>query len=332
MSNIPQVVVLDELFSDAHEAVQKQYPALEVRMAGNGSERAALIAGADVLVVQKEPVSDDLLATSDKLRLLMKMGRVYDHIDMEAVRKRNIPMAISPRKGPNCVAELALTLMLALSKELLRSHNHVSNGDYRQLGLKPQQTTERAYAFKWMQQNIQEISGRTLGLVGMGEIGAELARRARVMGMNILYHKRTRLSTDLEDQFEVSYSDLHSLLEASDYVCLAVPHTPETERMIGREELRLIGPQGYLVNIARGGLVDEAALVQALQKREIAGAGLDVFAYEPLPYHSPLCQLENVILTPHIGGGSGSNATQELAAALAEVTSILAGEHPLASI
>jgi phosphoglycerate dehydrogenase-like enzyme len=175
------------------------------------------------------------------------------------------------------------------------------------------------------QQNIHEVRRKTLGLVGMGEIGCEIARRAKALEMNVLYFKRNRLRPELEQRYGVLYSDLHPMLEESDYVCLAVPHTPSTEHLIGEKELLLIGQRGFLVNISRGAVVDEEALVEALQKGTIAGAGLDVFTYEPLPADSPLCQLDNVILTPHIGGGTGSNPTLELGEALAEVESILAG-------
>ena len=326
MNDRPRIAILDALFSDVLEVVQEQYPDLAISMASE--DLKATVASTDVLVTQKVPVTADLLDAAGDLRLLLKMGRVYENIDVEAARQLSLPMALTPRKGPNCVAELALTLMLALSKELLQSHGHVAAGDYQQLGLEPELTEEHKYAFKWMKQDIQEIRGRTLGLVGMGEVGCELSRRARVMDMDVLYTKRTPLSPEVERRYDVVYSDLHALLEASDYVCLAVPHTSQTEGMIGAEELRLIGPQSFLINIARGRIVDENALVQALQTGNIAGAGLDVFAYEPLPHDSPLALLENVILTPHIGGGSGSNPTLELGEALAEVESILAGNAP----
>lgn len=328
MSERPNVVVLDELFASAQQAVQGKFPAMSIAVVRGNDNREGLVATANVLVAQNETVNRELLDAAGDLRLLLKMGRLYDNIDVEAARRRNLPMAISPRKGPSCVAELALTMILALSKQLTKSHRHVANGDYRQLGLEPVKTAEKRYAFKWMKQNIQEIGRKTLGIVGLGEIGCELARRARAMGMQVLYFKRNPLSPELEQRYGIRYNDLHPMLEASDYVCVAAPHTPSTEHMLGADELRLIGPQGFLVNISRGSVVDENALVNALKNGDVAGAGLDVFTYEPLPYDSPLCTLDNVILTPHIGGGSGSNAALELAEALVEVESILAGNPP----
>jgi len=162
----------------------------------------------------------------------------------------------------------------------------------------------------------------------MGEIGCELALRAHVMGMRNIYYKRTRLSAELEGRFHAEYRELNDLLGESDYVCLAVPHTPQTERMIGRDELSLMKQDAFLVNTCRGGVVDEDALIEALYSRQIAGAGLDVFTFEPLPADSPLCELDNVILTPHIGGGTGTNRVLELSEALEEMQRVLSGEPP----
>jgi len=289
------------------------------------------LAGARVeaVVAQTAPVDARLLDALSKLRVVLKLGRNYEAIDAEAVRARDLVFAASPRKGPNCVAELALSLILALSKDLLISHRSVAEGAYRLRGLRPEPTEQWKMAFHWMRHTrLHEVSGKTLGIVGMGEIGCELARRAAVMGMRIVYHKRRPLSPELERRFAAVYRALPELLAESDYVCLAVPHTADTERMIGAAELALIKPDSYLVNICRGNVVDEQALVEALSEGRLAGAGLDVFAYEPLPASSPLCRLDNVILTPHVGGGSGTNRTLELGEALAELQRIMSGDAP----
>jgi phosphoglycerate dehydrogenase-like enzyme len=227
------------------------------------------------------------------------------------------------------VAELAMTLILALSKDLLISHQSVASGAYRLRGLRPERTAQWKMAFHWMHNTrVHEVRGKTLGIVGMGEIGCELALRAHAMGMRNLYYKRNRLSEELEALFHAEYRSLEDLLRESDYVCLAVPHTSETERMIGRDQLALMKREAFLVNICRGGVVDEEALIDALRQGQIAGAGLDVFTFEPLPAESPLCRLDNVILTPHIGGGTGTNRALELGETLEEMARVLAGERP----
>jgi lactate dehydrogenase-like 2-hydroxyacid dehydrogenase len=282
------------------------------------------------LVVQHAAVDQPLLDKLSGLRVVLKNGRNYNNIDAAAVRARQLTFGCVPRKGPNCVAELAMTLILALSKDLFISHQSVVEGAYRLRGLRPEKTAERKIAFHWMKNGlVHEVRDKTLGILGMGEIGVELARRAAVMGMNIVYFKRTPLSPELEERFGAVYRSLPDLLGESDYVCIAMPHTAETERMIGRQELAWMKESAFLVNIARGGIVDEEALVEALAARRLAGAGLDVFTYEPLQADSPLCLLDNVILTPHIGGGTGTTRTQELAEALRELERILAGGSPL---
>ena len=132
-------------------------------------------------------------------------------------------------------------------------------------------------AFRWMSNTrVHEVVGKTLGIIGMGEIGCELARRSSVMGMRNLYYKRSPLSPELEARFDASYRALDDLLRASDYVCVATPHTPQTERMIGAQQIALMKESAYIVNIARGGIIDEDAMIAALQDDRIAGAGLDV--------------------------------------------------------
>jgi phosphoglycerate dehydrogenase-like enzyme len=231
------------------------------------------------------------------------------------------------------VAELAITLILALSKELLISHMSVAEGSYRLRGLRPERTAQAKYSFHWMKNTrVHEVYGKTLGTVGMGEIGCELALRASAMGMRNLYYKRNPLPHELEDRFQAEYRPLPALLRESDYLCLAMPHTPETDKMIGEEQLALLKPDAYLVNIARGGVIDEEALIRALAEGRLAGAALDVFTHEPLPADSPLCRMHNVILTPHIGGGTGSNDRLELGEALEEMARILSGERPKVSL
>jgi phosphogluconate 2-dehydrogenase len=320
------VVVADHESAGAAAAAGREFPDLDVRVPSEGASLRSAVAGAEALITQSAPIDAAVLAEAPRLRLLVKLGRVYDHIDLDAVRTRGLAFGLVPRKGPNCVAEHALTLILALSKDLVLAHRSVVEGAYRWRGLRPALTSQRVIAFRWMQPvRLHEVRGKTLGCVGYGEIGCELSVRARALGMRVLYTRRRPLPPGLEQHYGVGYRSLDTLLEESDYVCVAVPHTEETHHLIGLDELRRLGPGGYLVNVARGGVIDEAALVQALRDGLIAGAGLDVFTYEPLPADSPLCAMDRVILTPHIGGGSGTTRELELKEALAEVGRALDG-------
>lgn len=159
---------------------------------------------------------------------------------------------------------------------------------------------------EWLRYMPKELLGATVGIVGMGHIGEEVARLAKAFGCRIVATRRSvqaATSDALADEL-LPASELHRLLEASDYIVLAVPLTPETRGMIGDAELRSMKPDAVLVNIARGAVVEETALVDALRERRIAGAALDVFEREPLPEDSPLWELDNVIISPHISGGT----------------------------
>lgn len=321
------VLIADEGYEAAAADLAEQFPDLNLVCADDSSAAGSLASGEIAgLIAGAASVDEALLSGLPSLRAVLKLGRSYHNIDVDALRGRGLEFACVPRKGPNCVAELALTLILALSKDLVINNEAVSLGAYRYRGLKPEITAERKMAFHWMHNmRVHEVVGKTLGIIGMGEIGCELARRASVMGMRNLYYKRSPLSAELESLFDASYAELDELLAESDYVCVATPHTPQTEGMIGAEQIALMKESAYIVNIARGGIIDEDAMIEALSENRIAGAGLDVFTYEPLPAESPLCALDNVILCPHIGGGTGTNRNIELGAGLAEMSRILAG-------
>lgn len=320
------VLILDPDLAEAAPAAARNFPQLEVLPSKDPGTLPPAATRATALVTQSTRVDAPLMAQARALRLLIKMGRVYDNVDLDSVRTRGVPFGLVPRKGPGCVAELALTLILALSKDLIAAHRDVVQGAYRGLGVQPVKTSQRVIAFRWMQPaRLHEVRGKTLGCVGFGEIGCELSLRARPLGMRVIYTRRRPLPARLEESYAVTYRPLLTLMEESDYVCVAVPYTEQTHHLIGPEPLRRLGPAGYLVNVARGGVVDEDAVIEALRSGIIAGAGLDVFTYEPLPADSPLCTLENVILTPHIGGGTGTSREGELTEALREVTRVLNG-------
>lgn len=329
-SDRKRVLITDAEYAGTVPEIASQLEDLELMCADESRDARSLAAsGIEGLITQVEPVDQSLLKALPDLCVVLKMGRSYFNVDVDAVRQRGLTFGSVARKGPNCVAELALTLILALSKDLLVSHESVASGAFRLRGLLPERSAQWKMAFHWMHNTrVHEVRGKTLGIVGMGEIGCELALRAQSMGMHNIYYKRIRLSDELERRFDAEYRELHDLLEQSDYVCLAVPHTPQTERMIGREELALMKQDAFLVNICRGGVVDEEALIEALASRQIAGAGLDVFTLEPLPADSTLCELDNVILTPHIGGGTGTNRTLELGETLEEMQRVFSGERP----
>jgi phosphoglycerate dehydrogenase-like enzyme len=286
--------------------------------------------GADALVTKAAAVDATVLAQAPHARLVQKYGGREDGIDLGAAGAAGVTVATMPLRGCIAVAELATTLILALSKQLVVAHKATVEGGYRALGLTPEPTSQRKFAFQWMKlPELLEVHGRTLGVVGYGEIGTEVSVRARALGMNVLYTKRTRLPEAVERRLGVTYRPLDDLLGQSDFVLLSLPHSPESDKIIGARELSLMRPESYLVNIARGPLVDEPALVDALASGRLRGAGLDVFVEEPVPYDNPLLALDNVIVTPHIGGGTGGARVNQMSDVLANVVRFARGEAPL---
>jgi phosphoglycerate dehydrogenase-like enzyme len=285
--------------------------------------------GADALVTKSAAIDASVLAAAPGARFVQKYGNREDGIDLGAAGAAGVTVATMPLRGCIAVAELATTLILALSKQLVTAHAATAGGGYRELGLTPEPTSQRKFAFQWMKlPHLLEVHGRTLGIVGYGEIGTEVSVRARALGMRVLYTKRRRLPEAIERRLGVTYAPLDDLLAAADFVLLSLPHSPESDKIIGARELALMRPESYLVNIARGPLVDEPALVDALSSGRLRGAGLDVFVEEPVPYDNPLLALDNVILTPHIGGGTGGARVNQMSDVLANVVRFARGEAP----
>ena len=288
-----------------------------------------LLRSANAIVTQRRSVDAAMIDSAPRLQLIQRYGTRPDGIDLDAARKAGVQVATMPLRGCIAVAELAITLILALSKNLIHAHRATIKGAYRELGVEPMRTSQRRHNFQWMDlTGLLEVYGHKLGIIGFGEIGTETARRARALGMEVLYNKRTKLSPEAEAAEGVRYATKDEILRESDVVHLSTPLTPETEKLIGARELSLMQPSAFLVNTCRGGVIDEDALVEALKSEKIAGAGLDVFVYEPIPHDHPLLECENVILTPHIGGGTGGARVKQMVDVLENLAAFARGENP----
>lgn len=286
------------------------------------------VLNADVLVARHAPVSAATIQAGPRLRFIQKLGRRVENIDLPAAAAAGIPVAYLPVPRVMWVAEHVMLSMLALAKNLFNADAMARHGNYPP-ELVPFRTSEFKVAYNWARVPRTTLYEQTLGLVGVGEIGTELALRAAPFGMRILYQKRNRLPVNVERELGLQFTPLDELLRESDYIALQIPHTPETEGMIGARELALMKPTAYLVNVARGGVVDQDALFTALQSHCIAGAALDVFREEPLPRGDPLTHLDNVILTPHSAGGPEETLVVEGRAMLGNIARALNGQTPL---
>ncbi|XP_022596391.1 uncharacterized protein LOC111218390 [Seriola dumerili] len=228
-----------------------------------------------------------LLRLLPSLKVVASAGVGIDHLDVPFIRGLGVKVANTPGVVSNATADMAMGLLLASARKILEGH---------QIALDPR-TTHIPQSLMGV-----EVTGSTLGVIGMGEIGYKIAQRSKGFEMKILYHNRTRRSVEAEQEVEASYCErLDELLRRSDFVVVAVKLTSDTTGLIGHRELSLMKPTATLVNISRGQVVDQDALVKALQSGTIRAAALDVTHPEPLPRDHPLLGLPNVLITPHIG-------------------------------
>jgi phosphoglycerate dehydrogenase-like enzyme len=241
-------------------------------------------------------------------------GVGYDNIDVAACRRASVLVGLTPEGTTIGVAEHTLLLILATLRHLPTADAAVRRGEWPVW-------TMRSRSF--------ELAGKTVGLIGFGRIGREVARRVRAFDATVIYHDPVPAPTAVETEVGAACAPLGEILRRADIVSLHAPLTTESRTMIGERELRLMQPHAIVVNTARGALIDEPALVRALQEGWIAGAGLDVFAQEPPDPANPLLALPNVILTPHIAAGTRDSYQTKLRAAFANMARVARGEPPL---
>ena len=270
-------------------------------------------AAADAVIVRNIGIDGALMDAAPRLRVIAKHGAGVDNIDIRAATERGIVVASVPGGNADAVAEGSVAMMLAAIRQVPRVHDLVASGNY---------------AARWSLQ-YEQLVGRTLGLIGIGSIGARVARIcAAGFRMKVLAYDPGLSAAEVRERGGEKVDDLHDLLRRSDVVSLHPPYIPATHHIIGAAELAAMKPTAMLVNAARGPLVDEAALVAALNEGRIAGAALDVFEVEPPPPDAPILTAKNVVLSPHTAGNT-VDAARILACSSADIAlAVFAGEKP----
>ncbi len=285
-----------------------------VKALHNSPEQKAAYAGADYFVgFVQQYVTPQLYKDAPKLKLVQLLSAGYDKADLEAARKSKIPLCANGGANSTAVSEHAMLLMLAVSRRLITQHVNVSGGRWH--GNSPPQ--------------VHEVRDRVLGIIGMGTIGKKVARLALAFGMKVHYYDIARLKEEQEDALNVRFRLLPEILRTSDIVSLHVPLNDSTHHMLGAAELAMMKKSAVIVNTARGPVIDEKALTEALSKNQLFGAGLDVFDEEPTPPDNPLLKLDNVILTAHLAGPTFESNITRLRNGFDNVQRIARGEAPL---
>jgi len=270
-------------------------------------ESIRLLQGVDALIAGGIKVTRRVLEAADRLKIVARRGVGFESVDLQAATERGIVVTITPGALTQAVADFTLGLMLNVARKIHLADRNVREG-------------------KWLVFMGTDLWNKTLGIVGLGRIGKGIAKRARGFEMQILAYDIYQ-DNAFAREHGVRYVSLEELLRESDFVSINAPLSPGTSHLIDEKALNLMKPTAFLINTARGGLIDEKALVKALQEKRIAGAGLDVFAQEPLK-ENPLRELDNVVLTSHIAGYSVESMRDTGRIAAQNVVTVLQGRRP----
>ena len=298
------------------------FPARCVMVDDQESFREA-IRDADATILESFIVDEEVLAGAPKLRIIQKFGVDLRNIDLEACARHGVVVKPLRRRVNVAVAEHAFGLLMALAKKIVKTAGRIDGASLEAAGFYPKMHDGRHVAqANWARvYGLQTLAGATIGVLGLGEIGRELAQRANAFGMEVLYHQRNRVPAEIETPLGAHYVSFEELLECSDYLTVQLPLTPATEGIIDRAAFARLKPGAILVNISRAAIIDRDALIEALESGRLGGAGIDVHYKEPGDADEPLKNYDNVILTPHIAVGSrvsGREDMEELVGNLAE--------------
>jgi len=301
---------LVERLSGAYEVVHNEedrpWPVEELASRMQGAS------GAMATVMDK--FDEALLAKCPDLKVISNIAVGYNNIDIAAATRRGIRVTNTPGVLDDTTADLTWSLLMAAARRIAEADAYVRRGDWK-------------IAFGVQYFLGQDIHHATLGIIGMGRIGQAVARRARGFDMRVVYHNRSRLDAATEAELGATWVERDALLAQSDFVVVMAPYSSATHHLIGAAEIANMKPTAILVNSARGGVVDDAALAAALKEKRIAGAGLDVFEGEP-KLNPEYLELPNVVLTPHIGSASRATRVVMCDTAAANMIAVLEGREP----
>lgn len=262
----------------------------------------------------KKIIDSKVLNAATKLKMIQKSGKGYENLDLNLFKKRNIPTYRTVKANTVSCAEHTLLLILAALRRISLADSQLRKGNWLEWELRTGNS---------------ELNGKTVGLIGLGNIGTEVAKRLASFNVKIiLYYKRNRLPKETEEALGVTYCNLSQLLREGDIISLHLPLSAKTRNFIGRKEIASMKKGVVLINIARGEIIDEEALIEALKSGHIKAAGLDVFQEEPIKKAHPLFDLDNVILTPHMASGTIESLTRTLSNAFTNISLFEAGQEP----
>lgn len=275
--------------------------------------KARLADKVGALTAVTDPVTAEVIAAAPDLKAICNFAVGYNNIDLAACTRAGVMATNTPGVLDDTTADLAWALLMATARRLPAAERWLRNGEWK--------------GWQFIQWLGSDVHHATLGILGMGRIGQTVARRALGFDMKVIYHKRTPLPAEREAECRASWVDMETLLRESDFLVLLLPYSPATHHVIGAAELALMKPTAHLINVARGGIVDDEALISALRQRRLSGAGLDVFEGEP-KFNPGFLELDNVALSPHIGSSSRATRMAMAMTAADNLIAALSGARP----
>ncbi len=312
----PKVVVTREVFDDslAYLAAHCEVIDNQADVPYTPDALAAKLAGCDGLMCAlTDKVDAALIARVPHLKAVANIAVGYNNIDVPACTARGIQVTNTPGVLDDSTADLAFALMLATARRVTEVEAYIRKGEWTGWKLK-----------QWLGVDVHHA---TLGIIGMGRIGQAIAKRAAGFDMKVIYHNRTRVAPEIEARANAAYVSMDALLAQADFVVLQMPYSPETHHLIGAAQLKKMKPSAILINSTRGGVVDDAALIDALKHGTIRAAGLDVFENEP-KLNPAFLELKNVVLVPHIGSSTEATRRAMAMTAAKNLVAALRGERP----
>ena len=310
-----KVVVFSQIDSEVQAKLAEKYQlvVLNPKQGDINAQIRQAVVDADAMIGAGRLINESNIATAEKLKIISSVSVGYDNYDVDYLNQKKIWLSNTPHVLTETTADLAFTLLMSAARKVPSLDHWTKQGEW--------QRTVNATQFG------QEIFGKTLGIIGLGHIGAAIARRGFYgFNMNILYHNR-REKIEVAQQFNAQYKSLEALLKQADFVVVAVDLNSQSKALIGAQEFALMQKHAVFVNIARGSVVDEQALTEALQNRQIFAAGLDVYQKEPLQ-QSPLFELDNVVTLPHIGSATAETRKKMAELALQNLVDALEQRTP----
>lgn len=312
----PKILVAREVFPEVLERLRQHFEVDDNQadaVLGVDGLKARLAGKAGALTAATDPITAEVIAAAPGLKAICNFAVGYNNIDLAACTKAGVMATNTPGVLDDTTADLAWALLMATARRLPAAERWLRNGEWK--------------GWQFIQWLGSDVHHATLGILGMGRIGQTVARRALGFDMKVIYHKRTPLPAEREAECRATWVDKQTLLRESDFLVLLLPYSPESHHTIGAAELALMKPTAHLINVARGGIVDDEALISALRQRRLSGAGLDVFEGEP-KFNPGFLELDNVALTPHIGSSSRATRMAMAMTAADNLIAVLSGQRP----